>query len=189
MLRRGRPAVRTPHAPPHRAAPAHSSCDARPVHDTCSLLSPAPLVVRHADVDSLPPLRLALKIAPSTQTSAARHDCAPIRLLRPRLRPVSSMSFAPAAFASLMASNSASTSLLQPYVHAFQMYVSRVLSVCFLCFIWMLQKNLVLHMLQWLHTHVSSVCSTCFNCFRRTLQMCVLNVSGSCFMCFIWMLQ
>jgi hypothetical protein len=62
------------------------------------------------------------------------------------------------------------------YVRMLQVYVSSVSCVCLscficmfhvfssVCFILMLQKDLMLHMLQWLHTYVSSVCSTCFIC-------------------------
>ena len=42
----------------------------------------------------------------------------------------------------------------------------------------MLQNDLVLHMLQYVHTYILSVCSTCFSCFRRTLQMYIPNVSA-----------
>jgi hypothetical protein len=78
--------------------------------------------------------------------------------------------------------------------HVFQTYVSRVLSVCFMCFILMLQKDLMLHMLQRLDTyfqvyvpHVSSVlnvCSKCFSCFRRMFHVFHLDVAITIQVCF-----
>jgi hypothetical protein len=56
----------------------------------------------------------------------------------------------------------------------FHTYVSRVSSVCFICFICMfhmfhldVEKDLMLHMLQWLHTYVSSdVAMATHLCFK-----------------------
>jgi hypothetical protein len=62
----------------------------------------------------------------------------------------------------------------------FHTYLSRVSSVCFKCFILTLQKDMKLHILQWLHTCVLSVCFTCFTCFRRMLQIYVPNFSDAC---------
>jgi hypothetical protein len=67
--------------------------------------------------------------------------------------------------------------------HAFHLYVLCVSFLCFMYFILTLQKDLMLHTLQWLHTYVSSVCSTCFICIRRMLQMFQLvqtRVSSRC---------
>jgi hypothetical protein len=93
-----------PHAPLRLAAPARiarSARDAHPACDACSHPSPAPLVARHVDVDSPPPPRLALRIAPPTQTSATHRRRAPIHLLWPLPRPVPPMSFAPTTSTSL----------------------------------------------------------------------------------------
>ena len=48
-------------------------------------------------------------------------------------------------------------------LHAFYLNVAKV--------------DLVLHMLLWLHTHVSNTCFKCFICFRRMLQAFHLDVS------------
>jgi hypothetical protein len=57
--------------------------------------------------------------------------------------------------------------MLQAYISS----VSCVSDVCFKCFIW------ILHMLQWLYTHVLSICFKCFICFRLMLQVFHLDVA------------
>jgi hypothetical protein len=68
--------------------------------------------------------------------------------------------------------------------------VSSVLDVCFKYFFWML------HMLEWLYTHVSSACFKVFTCFRLKLQVFHLDavkldldvayiVMTKCFICFL----
>jgi hypothetical protein len=62
--------------------------------------------------------------------------------------------------------------------HMLQPYVSWVLDVCCICFIWMLQKYI------W--------CYICCNDYTRMLQVYVSNVSAVsnvCCKCFIWMLH
>jgi hypothetical protein len=61
-----------------------------------------------------------------------------------------------------------------------------------MCFILMLLKDLMLHVLQWLHMYVSSVCSTCFidvhskcfSYFKRIFHVFYLDVAMTIQVCF-----
>ena len=71
------------------------------------------------------------------------------------------------------------------YAYKLQVYISNVssvLDVCCKCFIWML------HMFQWLYTHVASVYSKYSIYFRRMLQV-FLSRCCICCGCYTHMLQ
>jgi hypothetical protein len=98
------------------------------------------------------------------------------------------MSFAPAASASLMASNSASTSLLLPYVsrisdvcvHVFHLYVSCVSSGCCKRIWCCICYNGYTRMFQVYVPHVSAVSDVCCKCVFQMFQAHVSCVSSGC---------